>query len=193
MKLTKYDRQAFVKAVMADIPKEDYREQARKVLLQDSIEALPKKLQDAARDPTCKDYLETGNYYLQAFNNSFTVYDKRWSGHYTASATAKKKLDELCSLHVAQKEKLDAVEQKLVASIEACTTLKMAKERLPEFEKYLPQDRTPEKGAYLPAVANLVADLATLGWPKDKEPTKAESKRGKKAEKPAVIALGVAA
>lgn len=192
MKLTKYDRQAFVKAVMADIPKEDYREQVRKLLLEDSIEALPKKLQDAARDPACKDYLETGNHYRQAFSNSFTVFDKRWSSSYTPSATAKQKLTELEKLHTAQKDKLDAVEEKLRASIEACTTLKMAKERLPEFEKYLPIDRTPEKGTYLPAVANLVADLATLGWPKDAAPTKEVPNRNKKTSAP-VVALGVAA
>lgn len=192
MKLTKYDRQAFVKAVMADIPMEDYREQARALILEDSIQALPKKLQDAARDPACKDYLETGSCYRQAFAGSFTVYDKRWNGRYTPSATAMQKLTELETLHRAQEKKLDDVEAKLTASIEACSTLKVAKERLPEFEKYLPQDRTPEKGTYLPAVANLVADLATLGWPKDKVAPKEESKRGKKTDKAAVIALGAA-
>lgn len=180
MKLTKYDRQAFVKAVMADIPKEDYREQARALILEDSIQALPKKLQDAARDPACKDYLETGSCYRQAFANSFTVYDRRWNGRYTPSATALKKLTELETLHKAQEKKLDDVEVKLTASIEACSTLKVAKERLPEFEKYLPEDRTPEKGAYLPAVANLVADLATLGWPKDAKKDEAKPKKAAK-------------
>lgn len=189
MKLTKYDRQAFVKAVMADIPKEDYKEQARALILEDSIQALPKKLQDAARDPACKDYLETGSCYRQAFGGSFTVYDRRWNGRYTPSATATKKLLELEKLHQEQTKKLDDVEAKLTASIEACTTLKVAKERLPEFEKYLPQDRTPEKGTYLPAVANLVADLSTLGWPKDKVAAKEESKQAKKAASTAAVVV----
>jgi len=180
MKLTKYDRQAFVKGVMADIPKEDYKEQVRALILEDSIQALPKKLQDAARDATCKDYLETGTFYSRGLGTSFTVYDRRWNGRYAPSATAQKKLQELEALHQAQQKKLDDVESKLTASIEACSTLKVAKERLPEFEKYLPADRTPEKGAYLPAVANLVADLATLGWPKEELAKKEELKRGKK-------------
>jgi Nucleotide modification associated domain 5 len=179
MKLTKYDRQAFVKAVLADIPQIDYREQARKLIYEDSIDQLPKVLQDAARDEKAKSYIHTTSHYLSAFYNSFTVFGQRYHD-YKPSDKIKTKLGELIAAHEAQKEKLDAVEAKLTASIEACTTLKSAKERLPEFEKYLPADRTPEKGVYLPAVANLVADLATLGWPKDKVAPKEEAKRGKK-------------
>jgi hypothetical protein len=191
MKLTKYDRQAFVKAVMADIPQIDYREQVRKLVYEDSIEQLPKCLQEAARDEKAKQYIQTTTVYVMALSNSFSVFGQRHHD-YKLSTKIAKKLEELKAAHTEQKAKLDAVERKLTASIEACTTLKMAKERLPEFDKYLPQDRTPEKGAYLPAVANLVADLSTLGWPKDQK-VEAKTKKKKTASNPPVIALGVAA
>lgn len=63
----------------------------------------------------------------------------------------------------------NALKAKLTAAIAACFTLKQAKERLPEFVKYLPTDRDSTGTSNLPAVANLVADLVQLGWPKDKE------------------------
>jgi hypothetical protein len=186
MKLTKYDRQAFVKAVMADIPQIDYREQARKLIYEDSIEQLPKNLQEPARDPKSKDLIHNSTYYIPEFANSFFVFGHRYSS-FKPSTKIAKKLEELEALHAEQQAKLNAVEGKLTASIEACTTLKTAKERLPEFEKYLPIDRTPEKGAYLPAVANLVADLSTLGWPKGEK--KVEAKTAKKVKAGDVIAL----
>lgn len=48
---------------------------------------------------------------------------------------------------------------------ETCSTLKTAKERLPEFEKYLPTERGTTGTINLP-VANTVADLINAGWPK---------------------------
>ena len=38
-------------------------------------------------------------------------------------------------------------------------------EAFPEFEKYLPSEAQPTKN--LPALANVVADLSKLGWPKN--------------------------
>lgn len=46
----------------------------------------------------------------------------------------------------------------------ACKTLKQARERLPEFEKYPPKD-VEKSPTMLPALANLVADLTKVGWP----------------------------
>lgn len=163
MKLTKFDRQAFVRAVMADIPKEDFLDQMRKVVMDDSIEQLPAQLRQFALDPKTAPYLKTGTYWSK---KSFTYFGDN-QHHWTPSPKAQKKIDALREKHDAQELRLDEVRSKVSASIEACTTLKMAKERLPEFEKYLPQDRGPQKSAYLPAVANLVADLTKLGWPKD--------------------------
>lgn len=180
MKLTKYDRESFVRAVMDDIPKIDYMEQVRAIVLEDSIKQLPTKLQDAARDEKCKSFLEMTSYYGRDFGNSFSAFGHRYSS-FAPSKDAMKRIDELTRLYMAQKAKRDAVEAKLTATIQACSTLKVAIERLPEFVTYLPEDRSPAPGAYLPAVANLVSDLATLGWPISKTETKASAKRGNKA------------
>lgn len=75
---------------------------------------------------------------------------------------------ELKSAWDAQTASRNALESKLNAIIGGCTTLKQAMERLPEFVKYLPQERGGKVISTLPAIANVVADLTAAGWPKDK-------------------------
>lgn len=55
------------------------------------------------------------------------------------------------------------------SAIYGCSTLKQAKERLPEFEKYLPAERDGKYIPNLPAVANLVTEMMNAGWPKDQK------------------------
>ena len=54
--------------------------------------------------------------------------------------------------------------KKLETAIMACNSLAALKKLLPEFIKYFPTEDQPTQN--LPAVANLVADMTKLGWPK---------------------------
>jgi hypothetical protein len=58
-------------------------------------------------------------------------------------------------------------ERSLQYVVNGCTTLKQLETRLPEFKKYFPTAEKP--AANLPALANVVADLSKLGWPKDRK------------------------
>lgn len=166
MKLTKIDREAFVRAVMQDVPKVDYTEQARKLVLDDSIEQLPAQLRQFALNKDTNAFLRTDSYWAyQGFQKSFTVFTAR-SGSFSLTKKSQAAFDKLAEQYKAQKEQREALEQRVSAVIAGCSTLKMAKERLPEFEKYLPQDRGDSKTPNLPAIANIVADLTKLGWPK---------------------------
>ena len=171
MRLTKSDKDAFVLAVVQDIPKIDYQEQVRALIHDDSIAQLPAKVQAIARDKALCHCLETSSWWRSQFG-SIRVYEPRGCS-YTPTEEVQTKVDELTQLHNEQEARLEAARAKLRGAIEPCTTLKVALERLPEFEQYLPKQQ--EKSVYLPSIANLVADLATLGWPKDKAaPVKAE-------------------
>jgi hypothetical protein len=55
-------------------------------------------------------------------------------------------------------------ERKLFAAFEGINTLKQALTTFPEFKKYYPTEAEPTKN--LPALANVMADLSKLGWPK---------------------------
>lgn len=186
MRLTRSDKDAFVRAVMQDIPQINYSEQARAMVLEDSIAQLPPKVQAIARDKQLSQYLETSTHHRYAFGSS-TVYTAR-GHHYTPMPATQEKLEAITKLSEEQEDRLKEARNKLAGAILPCATLKTALERLPEFEKYLPKQQ--EKSVYLPSIANLCADLITLGWPKgEAPPAKAEKPKKVKTGAGTVVAL----
>lgn len=168
MNLTKSDREAFVNAVMNDVPKEDYNEQAHSYLKKRSIVHLPKALQEAIKkDKEVLDHVETTYVHVA----SFGVY--LYGNSYIRVLIEK---DEECVAHVEKLSKLskeqalrlDDLRSSLTGVIGMCRTLKQAKERLPEFEKYLPAERGATGVTNLPIV-NLIANLTQMGWPKGEQ------------------------
>ena len=93
-----------------------------------------------------------------------TVYWERGSC-FRLSAEDQKVLDTIIGNAERQRQHRESLKEKISGVIAGCTTVKTAKARLPEFAKYLPEE--VEKTQNLPAIANLVADLTKLGWPKD--------------------------
>jgi hypothetical protein len=74
------------------------------------------------------------------------------------------KIDELAQKYKDEDRAVNDAQCALRGAIEACSTYKQLMTRLPEFEKYYPKPDAPT--ANLPALANVVADLSKLGWPK---------------------------
>jgi hypothetical protein len=66
-------------------------------------------------------------------------------------------------------ERVKAIEQTesgLENALKGIRTRKQFVEAFPELEKYAPSEH--KSGSMLPAIANVVADLSKLGWPKNK-------------------------
>lgn len=165
MKLTNSDRDAFVAACIDDVPQINYNQ-----LVTDKLMAWAKSIMPPAvratydLDPSWIEknyvYVPGGlrNLYLPTLTGGHVIrdnYPELWA-----------ELGEIDAAHCSQADKLVDLRSKLASAITACSTLKQAKERLPEFEKYLPADRDGKFISTLP-VANLVADLLAAGWPKD--------------------------
>jgi len=164
MKLTNCHRQAFVSAVLLDIPEVDYRAQFQKLIEEDMLVTAPPKIAAVLKDKELRHYLingyssfHPGGYYSAL--GGVSVYRD-----YKPSIPASLKIEELQALGKAQKESREAIEAQISGVIKSCTTLKSAQDRLPEFVKYLPEEDA--KGTMLPAIANLAAELAKMGWPK---------------------------
>jgi hypothetical protein len=164
MKLTKTDREAFIRAVMGDVPETDYDELAREALYAAAAELLPAPVRALWDDPKLRSYVRCDHRtmtpgVLSSFSCPAYVEPVRGS-----------KLDmHLRDLADKKREQLLArgtLREKLMGAISACSTRKQALERMPEFEKYLPAERDPAGTAGVPALANLVADLTKAGWPK---------------------------
>ena len=151
MKLTKSDREAFVRAVLQDVPAEDWGAQLNAVARD---ELLPLVVANPHVANVTHAWGGNANIYLK--NDCPEVAD------------VQAKLAAMIAARDAEYTARTALQHKLEAAIGACSTLAAAQKALPEFEKYLPKDRTKTGATSLPAVANLVADLTKLGWPKDK-------------------------
>lgn len=171
MRLTNTLRDAFVRAVMNDVPKVDYQEQADKII----HEFLDKKFAEVFGDKVTRRQAGELSWLRGCsvrtpggLSNPYTY----CAGYGVIEGTpAWKKLEELAAKHTAQANTLAALEEKLRGAAYAVTTRKALVELLPEFEKYLPSDDSKATKAMLPAVANVVSDFVKAGWPKGKEVT----------------------
>ena len=166
MRLTKHDREVFVRTVMDDVPQVDYVEQARSLFNKWAIEALPEDLRAAYEKHP--DHFQHW-YSHTPFGAMYSVMPADWKGHGFGTVSPEKfsQMKQLAEKRDVQERALAALKSKVIGLIESCATLKIAKERLPEFEKYLPAERGVSTTANLP-VANTLADLCAAGWPKDK-------------------------
>lgn len=156
-RITKWDKQAIVKAIMADVPKPDKRK--RKEELQ---AAIVKAMSPEARKlyKNCPEALRT-------HHMGGLIDDGNWCSREIIIGDVKTAvIDAMKKPYEEEDRKYREAEYSLKGAIEACTTLKQLETRLPEFKKYYPTVAKPT--ANLPALANVVADLSKLGWPKGK-------------------------
>lgn len=165
MKLNKYDREAFIRAVMDDVPEVSYDEQARKLVTTAFVSKLPPKIRASWNDPELRGFVKCDTYFHTPGSlNSLSVPPVDF-----ATPELKAQLHELAAKKDEQRKAREALENKVEAVISTCSTLKQAHEQVPEFAKYLPEDRDATGTANLPAIANVVAELTKAGWPKGKK------------------------
>ena len=156
MKITKYDKQAIVKAIMADVPKPDKTKRREEIQV-----AIVKAMNPAVR----KVFKEFPNALRTSHLNDLVCNDRYDSRFVIVGDVTNKVLEEILKPYREEDIARHNAEAKLYGAIESCTTRKALMDRLPEFEKYFPAESAPAS-KNLPALANVVADLSKLGWPK---------------------------
>jgi hypothetical protein len=156
MKIDKYTKQSIVRAIMADVPKPD--NEKRRIDLQG---AVVKAMSPAVR----KVFKETPGA-LRTHHFGDLIDTGVWgSRELIVGDVSKDTLTALAKPYVVEDTARREAEYKLKQAIESCNTLKQLNDRLPEFKKYFPAEEAP-LSKNLPALANVVADLSKLGWPK---------------------------
>jgi hypothetical protein len=176
MRLTNTIRNAFVRSVLNDVPKVDYKEKAEKIIREAAIEALPDKVREVYDDKKLREYVT--NCYLGYHSNAIipnlhklipSIQIPGLTG--TPPRFGKEiidKLTQLFNLNEAQTTKHSALEIKLRAIAFSVNTKKALVELLPEFEKYLPSE-DPVVNRSLPTITNVISEFKQAGWPKSKE------------------------
>ena len=161
MKLTKYEKEAIIRAIMQDVPTKP-----------DNI--LKAEIQAAFVAGMSTPVLKLYKTHPKALKTeSLSSWDSPLA--YRADfIVGDAKVDEVVKPFKAQKKEWDEAYNKLHAAIHGCNTLAQLKKLLPEFISYFPSETEPTKN--LPAVANMVADLSKLGWPKGQTKTSTPAK-----------------
>lgn len=182
MRLTNFHRAAIVAAAMQDVPTVDYVEQLR-TLINQKVQALRKthKL-----DLVDHDRLFSACVYVAG--QSFASF-----GLFTVERDMIKNSPDVVALLNAKSEqdtRVAALKHSLTNALLGCSSLKQAKQALPEFEKYFPSE-TAVVSRSVPMIANVLSDFVKAGWPKQnariipaatpKAQTKAKAKPVKKA------------
>lgn len=153
MKLTKLHKEAIVRAIMQDTPPIDKVKRAEAIIaevvkaMSPEVRKLYKTKPDALRRRTVP--------YTNQYSN--------WHECVVGDVTDEK-IKEIAAPYKLQEDERNAMQRKLTGAFEGINTLKQALTSFPEFKKYYPTEAEPTKN--LPALANVMADLTKLGWPK---------------------------
>lgn len=169
MRLTETLRTAFVRSALQDVPNDHkaLEAEAHKLVVQDSIDQLPKQLVFATADQNLSEFLHRSNHWFRNSTFSSVYVFCRRNDCYVMSEKTAKKVAELSEKASATRQTISDLQDKLERVAKSCSTRKQLAELLPEFEKYLPAD-TPAASRSVPAIANIVADFTKAGWPKAK-------------------------
>jgi hypothetical protein len=154
MRITKYEKEAIIRAIMHDIPSTP-----------ESV--LKAEIKKAFINGMSAPVQELHKTHPHALRTSGVSGCDSGLGYRIDFIVGDADVAEVLKPFVARKGELDSVRARLSGVVNSCNTLAQLKKLLPEFVSYFPTEAEPTKN--LPAVANMVADLSKLGWPKKVE------------------------
>jgi hypothetical protein len=156
MNLTKIHKQAIVRSILNDtpaLPREKWAEEIKAAIVK-------------AMSPEVRKIYKTKPHALRRATVMYINPHRTWGDDFPVGDVTKEQINEIVEPYDKKvKERQDA-ERTLTAAFEGIRTLKQAEATFPEFKKYYPTEAQPTKN--LPALANVVADLTKLGWPKER-------------------------
>lgn len=168
IKLTKAMRQEICDKIMADVPKVDYRQQAKDLVQQDMHDALPDDVK-----VFCKKYpelLQRAQVGLRPHSGGAGLWvDVRGYG-YSAEIPLATKVAAMDLLELAKKQEQirEALTTKVMQTLLAYTTVAKLRNDCPQFDKYLPNEAAINYPVAV--VGSPIPDLILAGWPKGKTP-----------------------
>ena len=149
MKIAKWQKEAIVRAIMADVPEVDSTK-----IGADIQAALVKVMSPDARKLYRSDPKALATKYIPG---TLTNHGQR------DFIVGNADVDSVIKPWKEQAYARDLARRQVHAAVESCNTLAQLKARMPEFIKYFPTEAEPTKN--LPAVINLLPSLTALGWP----------------------------
>ena len=173
MKLTNYTRDAFINAVMADVPSidlESVEEKVHKIAVDDALSRAPAEVKAMWADNKLRPWVATNMMHFSSKTHGayFGGVARPWLRGELSDKLSPKAMSQIQGLGTQRAEaekKRDDLHDMLRRAAYGCNTRKQLAEALPEFEKYLPADEGKALRS-LPVVANVVSEFVKAGWPK---------------------------
>jgi hypothetical protein len=154
MNLDKYTKQSIVTAIINDLPPID------KTKRTETIKAAIIK----AMSPEVRKLYKTKPGALRTRCVAYTNEFRTWGDEMPVGDVTDAQIKEIVAPYKKEEDERADMQRKLTHAFEGIRTLKAALKAFPEFKKYMPTEAEPTKN--LPALANVMADLSKLGWPK---------------------------
>lgn len=172
MRLTNYLRQAYINAIMQDVPCENEDDNIRTMVVKAAVAALPDEgqlLYENAPQHLTKSYLYIndmsitvpGNWPLNSCTGKLV---DCYGCPMAFSKEDRAAIAKLVDKNHKAKKTVQELRSKLEGVANGATTVKQLAELLPEFAKYLPKQAAPARN--LPVVTNVVSEFYAAGWPK---------------------------
>jgi len=160
MRLTNTIRDAFIAAVMQNVPSTDYKAEVDRLIRADVLAQLPPKVRAVAEDKDIRHHLNQCFIHPPGGFGSVAVLAAEDT---VITPTTRTILNLLWEKEIAQREQRQKLEQRLRACAYGVSTRKALAEMLPEFERFLPED-TPAANRSLPVVTGVVQEFIAAGF-----------------------------
>jgi len=154
MKFSKYTKQSIVRAIIQDIPPIDKEARAKAIK-----EAIVK-----AMSPEVRKLYKSNPTALRTDQVMYANPLRTWGYDVVVGDVTQDQIKAILAPYEEQEDERHNAESRLSHAFAGINTLKQALTTFPEFKKYYPTEEQPTKN--LPALANVMADLSKLGWPK---------------------------
>jgi hypothetical protein len=164
MRLTIATRQAFVLAVLNDVPQIDYQAQIEKLALEFALTKLPAEVVKVWNNKKTRQYINTELLWLSFPLNTISI-PAELRRDLGGDFRDQNSYQNILELAKKQKEELKALKTKLEGIANSVNTTERLAQLVPELVEYIPNDST-QTITSLPAVTNLIPDLKMAGWPK---------------------------
>lgn len=167
MKLTITMKEEFVRAVMQDVPQHDFYADFQKVVQDFAVSKMPPEIRKIWRNNELRGFLRTNSYW-DDLSCDYPIFGSSKSEE-CALIRELKEVKEIQLKARQESERRAQLRNKIKSAIYSVSTVKQARELLPEFEKYLPKPGESISKLTPAVIANLAADLTAAGWPKGRK------------------------
>ncbi len=156
MKLSKMTKEAIVRAIWNEVPEVDYK--ARK-------EAIQAALVEMFASEVKAIYKKRPNALHKGIYSGVFSYEMSYQERYLIVADlTEEQINSVLDPYTEEDAARTRAKDKLKELVMGCSSRKQLVNLLPECEKYLPAEASTDRS--LPVVANVIADMTKLGWPK---------------------------